>query len=194
MSKTAIRLQIKTELKSLSRAEIEKKSAAIARRLFHWKAWPESEILLSYLSLATEVNTAPIIVRAYQDGKTVFAPRLNGAELAFHEIKSLGQASVPHPYGMLEPPARLPVFPPALAPERRALVLVPGLGFDRGKNRLGRGKGFYDRFLSGVAAHYRRENFFFMGICFHVQLLSAVPHTPSDVAMDAVLTENEFVE
>jgi len=84
---------------------------------------------------------------------------------------------------VLEPDPSLPLLLPEALGER-TLVLVPGLGFDAAGGRLGRGKGYYDRFLAklglGAAA---------VGICFEAQLLPEIPMDRSDVRVGYLCTE-----
>lgn len=70
--------------------------------------------------------------------------------------------------------------------EEIELIVVPGVAFDRRLNRLGRGKGYYDRLLSTLQARK-------VGICFDFQLKDAIPTEPFDRKMDAILTEKETI-
>jgi 5-formyltetrahydrofolate cyclo-ligase len=63
---------------------------------------------------------------------------------------------------------------------------VPGIAFDRKMNRLGRGKGYYDRFLSKISAPK-------IGICFDFQLLDKIPAESTDIKMDYIVSENELI-
>ncbi len=194
MSKTGIRSAITLKLKSLPPVQVRNFSSAIAEKLFSLRQWREADGLLAYMSMEREVNTRPVIVRALAAGKRVYLPRVDGASIVFHSIRHLSEVSVPHAYGMLEPCPGLPRLELPFPPGMSALVLVPGLAFDREKNRLGRGKGYYDRFLSEFAARGVRANGYFLGLGFSVQLLPSVPHSEADVKMDAVLTEKELVD
>ena len=75
-----------------------------------------------------------------------------------------------------------------VAPAEIDLLLVPGLAFSRAGGRLGRGGGFYDRFLSEV--HPRAVK---LGVCFHVQLFPELPLEAHDCAMDQIVTEAEVI-
>ena len=66
------------------------------------------------------------------------------------------------------------------------LIIIPGVAFDRKKNRMGRGKGYYDRFLSKMKAPK-------MGICFEFQLFDDIPNDENDVKMDYIVSENELI-
>jgi 5-formyltetrahydrofolate cyclo-ligase len=74
------------------------------------------------------------------------------------------------------------------------VILVPGLAFDRQGNRLGRGKGFYDKFLEGDLEVSTDMDRIKIGICFHDQLVNEVPVDSNDVPVDFILTDKEIVE
>jgi 5-formyltetrahydrofolate cyclo-ligase len=193
MSKNKTRADINSKLKLISPASKLMMSAAIAERLFDTAEWRTAAFVLAFMSLPEEVDTRPILERAFLTEKQVYVPRMEGEALVFHRIFDSSEASVRHAYGMLEPDvtrSRLEWPAPAAL---ETLVIVPGLAFDRGRNRLGRGKGYYDRFLRGLDTGHGRGQTFIIGLCFHEQLLEAVPHTADDVGMDAVLTDREII-
>ncbi len=82
--------------------------------------------------------------------------------------------------------------PLALRGGTRILVATPGLAFDRAGNRLGRGKGYYDRFLAGARGALGRD-ITAIGLGFSEQLVEEVPHTERDQRLDGVVTERESV-
>jgi 5-formyltetrahydrofolate cyclo-ligase len=96
-------------------------------------------------------------------------------------VTSLDEGIAPGRHGLREP-----VGGTVIDPKDLGVVIVPGLAFDERGNRLGRGGGFYDRFLATTPA-------FRIGVCFEVQLASSVPAGPLDVPMDAVVTERRVI-
>jgi 5-formyltetrahydrofolate cyclo-ligase len=102
-------------------------------------------------------------------------PRHEGKTLSFHPISALGEL-IPGRFGIREPA-------PGPSPNQLDLIVVPGLAFSAEGNRLGRGAGFYDRFLATVP-----QTTFKIGVCFEFQLVSSIPHEPHDVTMDAVVS------
>jgi 5-formyltetrahydrofolate cyclo-ligase len=193
MTKTKLRKEMKKKLAGLPGEEAAAKSAAILSRLLATQAWLNSELVLCYISMSGEVETSRIIAEAFRSGKLVFAPRCGGSALVFHKIESIADASALHPYGMNEPEPELPQFPDRISAGITALVIVPGLAFDREKNRLGRGKGFYDRYLRELSEKYNRGSFIFAGICFHLQLCDEIPVAAQDVPMDLVISDQDLV-
>ncbi len=134
-----------------------------------------------FLSLPLEVETAPIVLRAWQDHKRVLAPKVSWSQRRMLpvEIRSLSDDVVVSDLGIREPASGIP-FPISLID----LVIVPGLGFDEFGNRLGRGRGFYDRFLAhpefrGVSC----------ALALEAQMTPAVPVGPLDRHVDMLVTD-----
>jgi 5-formyltetrahydrofolate cyclo-ligase len=102
-------------------------------------------------------------------------PRREGKTLSFHPISALAEL-IPGRFGIREPA-------PSQIPKQLDLIVVPGLAFSTEGNRLGRGAGFYDRFLATVP-----QTTFKVGVCFEFQLVPAIPHEPHDITMDAIVS------
>ena len=134
-----------------------------------------------FLSLPTEVDTSHLVLRAWQDRKRVLAPKVswNQRRMLPVEIRSLTDDLAVSGMGVREPVAGIP-YPVSMID----LVVVPGLGFDEYGNRLGRGRGFYDRFLAhpefkGTAC----------ALAFEEQVTSSIPVGPLDRRVDLLVTE-----
>ncbi len=121
------------------------KSLRVCHRLFEQPEYIKSEVIMVFLSLPTEPDTSALVLRAWQDRKRVLAPKVswNQRRMLAMEIRSLTDDLIVTPMGIREPVTGIP-FPTSLID----LVIVPGVAFDEFGNRLGRGRGFYDRFLS----------------------------------------------
>jgi 5-formyltetrahydrofolate cyclo-ligase len=167
--------------------------------------WGEYATLLLFLSLKDEINTAPLLAAALGAGKKVFAPRIAGEALAFYRVFSAAGPWAKGPLGVREPALSrgaddgsglrdaaplgrtVPAPPARLSPaDFPALIVVPGLGFDRRGNRLGRGKGYYDRFLAALDKQGRR--FTSIGLCLEAQVLPEIPTESRDRQMDLLCT------
>lgn len=135
-----------------------------------------------YHAMADEVQTAAFI-RKWASRKTIYLPVICGDVLELHEYKA-DDALKPGVFGILEPlPVAVSEKP---TPE---LIVVPGVAFDRNLNRMGRGKGYYDKLLVEPELREARK----VGLCFHFQLVPEVPSCPNDIPMDLLVTDAGLV-
>jgi 5-formyltetrahydrofolate cyclo-ligase len=136
--------------------------------------------MMIYLSHAQEVDTTPIVLQAWQDRKKVVAPQVSweSRQMIPIEIRSLDDVAS-NQFGIREPVRGLPI-----PIELIALVIVPGLGFDPFGNRLGRGRGFYDRFLGK-----RKFNGTTCGFALEAQIVDSIPAGPHDVKVNMLVTD-----
>ncbi len=161
-----------------------------------------AEILLLFYPFGNEIPILPILNRAWQDGKQVALPRIRSEELEidFYLLNahdSLAEQLEEHPYGMLEPSAGLDFFDPVIDEdkendqhEQKIVALIPGLAFSKEGIRLGRGRGFYDRFLERLDA----IEIPLVGTCFSFQVEQEVPFEVHDRNVSYLLTENGLIE
>jgi len=143
-----------------------------------------------YVALAGkgELDPAPALEAMAARGARVAYPRVAGTDrpLTFHPAAT--GALVPGRFGLLEPPADAPAVPAASLD----LVVVPGVVFDPDGGRVGFGGGFYDRTFAGAAlAGARRPPL--VGLCFDLQIVARCPAAPTDVRVDAVVTESRVL-
>lgn len=187
--KRKLRKDIRTKLACLPPEEIIQKSKIITEKITRLTEWRDAEIILLYLPMKCEVNTLDLIHTAIAEGKEVAVPRMRrGNIMYFHFIENVDGPWQEHEYGIKEPHPDLPVLEPKNCSDRKLFMVVPGLAFDRSCNRLGRGKGFYDRYLSMGC-----ENLRAYGICFDYQLVDKVPTSDHDQKVDGVVTEKEII-
>ena len=138
----------------------------------------QASTLLLYCGMGTEPDTLRLLPPLLDRGKQVGLPRcLPGNRMEVRLVQTNSRL-IRHPYGMLEPDPACP----ALSPGEIQLALVPGLAFDRSGGRLGRGGGYYDRWLTGFSG-------LTAALCRDAQLVDAVPRLPHDLGVDLVLTE-----
>jgi len=153
------------------------------------------QTIFTFLSTPHEIDTSPLIRYALASGMTVAAPRIHGASLAFHALASADGPFATGPYGLKEPSGTAPrLFPPSgpgCEPHFPLLVLVPGLAFSRSGHRIGRGGGYYDRFLSSLLAAYpdKRHLITIAGAAWSFQIVDSVPVEKHDIAVDCLYTE-----
>ncbi len=182
-SKQSLRSVVRARLATLTADMQRERSAAIAERLSRDPAFAEAAAVLLYLPMRTEVDPTAITERAWALGKRVAVPRVDRQEHGIRpvELRGLDEPMEKDAVGVRVPARRRPVSAAAID-----LVVTPGLAFDDGGRRLGRGGGYYDRFLREQPVSGR-----VCGIAFDLQRVEEVPADPSDVAMDMVVTDRE---
>ncbi len=154
-------------------------------------AWRGARLVLAFLSMPTELDTAPLLEAALAEGKRVACPRIVGPEIEFVEL-SEGWIDWPRDrWGIPTPPAAAPALGPSAIAATPTLALVPGLAFDGEGGRLGRGKGYYDRFLASVAAARAALGggaapFAAVGLGYRGQLVPRVPMDERDSPLDGL--------
>ncbi|KAF7241458.1 5-formyltetrahydrofolate cyclo-ligase [Varanus komodoensis] len=152
-----------------------------------------SQRIAVFLSMPDEVQTDEIIKDIFQQGKECFIPRYKpgGNHMDMVKLASYEEiACLPLTPWNIHQPAENDVREEALsAPEGLDLILMPGLGFDKTGNRLGRGKGYYDTYLSRCMLHPRGKPYT-IALAFKEQLCDMVPVSKGDVKVDEILFEN----
>ncbi len=185
-AKAELRTHVNATLRALSSEDISRRSSEIHKRLFATTFWREAKSIYCFVSLSREVQTAEIRSTSLSHGKLLALPRVVGDELQFHVVERDDQPLERSSLGIYEPPQELPHAEPS--EHAPVLVVVPGIAFDPSCYRLGRGRGYYDRFLGRY-----RSSLFALGVCFEEQLVEAVPRDDRDVRLDAVLTEQRVL-
>ncbi|NOY10193.1 MAG: 5-formyltetrahydrofolate cyclo-ligase [Spirochaetes bacterium] len=197
--KKIIRKRIVNLIKSRAEEELESLSMKISENAAALDAWKESDCILIFLSMRGEFNTEHLISRAQSEGKCIAVPRMEGKHINFHKIfnpdagynRDIYSNLVVNKFGIREPADDLPVVYPGDYPDNRFFVVLPGLAFDREKNRLGRGGGYYDRYIAELQKS--GKNYTLAGMCFSFQLINKIPSGIFDKKADIVVTEEEVI-
>ena len=182
--KSELRKQLDQTRRSLSREQVGQASLLIFE---HWRqhfmpAQLSHVHLFQSMLDRNEIDTAPFVdfVRSSLPGTQLVIPRVHGDEL-LHALFTPELRLEPTSWGVPEPVGDFQ----EVMPEAIDMVLVPMLGFDRHKHRLGYGRGYYDRFLSRT-----RRDCLKVGLCLELcRCEKALPSTESDVALDWIITE-----
>lgn len=175
MDKAAVRAQIRAKKRALTPTQIETASARLGALLAEHPLYQSAATVYGYLPFNQEVRTEPILRRALAEGKRIAVPKICAGELRFIYLDDLSRLS-PGYTGIPEPVDEGPV-----AHDPRALVLMPGLAFDRAGRRIGYGGGFYDRFLAREPEHPT------VALCYGFQLLNTLQTEEYDIPVDCVL-------
>lgn len=180
--KYLLRKQLRQGLLKIRGALRREKSQRIMARLLRSTYFKKAKTLLTYVAHPTEVETRTLIQSAFRLHKTVCAPRVDSRtrKIQVYEIKNLRNDLRLGAFGIREPKKRRGCL---TDPQALDLIVVPGLGFDRHGGRIGRGGGYFDRFLK-KATHAKK-----VGLAFREQLVKKVPMSRQDVRMDWVITD-----
>jgi len=188
MNKAEMRTAMTRLLRGLPAAGLAPRSARAAGLFAATRPWRDTGVVLCFLSMPHELDTTPLITAAREEGKAVAVPVIEAGEIRF-VVMAADPAGLPRDrWGIPVPDPSWPTLD--LARARRPLVAAPGLAFDRSGNRLGRGKGYYDRFLARARAEAPVAA---IGICFSEQLVPEVPHGDHDQPLDGVITDAEAI-
>lgn len=166
--------------KSYSKIVLYDLSAKILKQLEETELFRNASCVALYHALPGEVQTAGFIEK-WSLKKQILLPLVQGNDLCLlpYQGKESLKAGA---FGILEPTTSAS----SELENEIDLIIVPGIAFDRHLNRLGRGKGFYDRLLATL--HIPK-----IGICFDFQLRETIPTAPFDKKMDFVMTEKEVI-
>ena len=175
MDKRALRREISEKKRAMTAEQMERASAELAEKLFAHPAYRQAKALYGYLSYNQEVRTAAILERARRDGKRVAVPKVCGDEMRFIWLDD-PDAVAPGAYGIPEPVVDGPA-----AEDASALVLMPGLAFDRAGRRMGYGGGFYDKYLAAHPGHPT------IALCYRFQVLPHLETEAHDIPVDFVI-------
>lgn len=164
--------------RNLTAAEISEKSMKIQEFLFGFEKYQNAETVMLYLSAFKEPSTAEIVKAALKSKKRVIVPVSNteNETLTLSYINGFEELEK-GAYGILEPK----IIRPAAAADID-FILVPGIAFDYRGNRLGFGKGYYDKLLYNCGAEKT-------ALCYAFQLIEEIPSDAHDVPMNTIITE-----
>ena len=176
-AKSELRKIVKSRLAALSREQIFTAGEFAANLLQQTPGWNTFCSVLAFISMKDEIDTRPILETILNEGKLLFVPRVEGEDLVFYQTGQ-NNGNTGNPALILKPTD----FP--------ALVITPGLAFDRNFNRLGRGRSFYDRFFTALDGESR--DYTALGLCMDCQLVDKVPVDTWDKKIDMLLTESGF--
>lgn len=180
--KAALRREITQRLLSMTADDRHDKSLRACRRVTELEVFQHASTLMMYMPLPAEVDVTPVAMKCFQLGMTVCVPRVDWRrkDMSAVEVQRFDDSEMDiDDHGLRTPRDGRLVIPSLID-----LVILPGLAFDVRGNRLGRGGGYYDRFLSRVSRTTRR-----VAVCFDEQIVDAVPVINGDMRVDMVITD-----
>ena len=171
--KKVIRKQVFAARKAHTDQQIDDWSRKIAETVTALPEYSNSRRILAYADYNHEVMTKYIIEAAWNDGKEVAVPKVVGQYMVFYKLTDFAQLEKGY-FGIPEPARG------EIVQWEEALMIMPGVAFDRENHRVGYGGGFYDRYL---AAHPHPT----IALCYDFQLLPHLDAAAHDIPVDAVL-------
>jgi len=185
-SKIALRAWASSQRRALLQKDFFIRSRLIQARVLQFTEYLSARSVVLYASIQNEVMTEEIRDHALKHGKRIFYPKLGGgAAMELVRVKSVREL-VPGLLGIPEPSGEEP-FPDGCQDE--LFVFVPGLAFDLSGNRLGRGKGWYDRLLEKLGKKATA-----VGLAYDFQIVDQVPLEPWDKAVAYIFTETRIID
>jgi 5-formyltetrahydrofolate cyclo-ligase len=185
--KSVLRDNLLRKLLSLTQDELKRRSENVTTLLCSLSIYQKAKCIMGYYPLKGEVDILRLFWKALTTKRFCF-PVMDVAakSLKVYEVKDLETDFIKGPWGVMQPDTRK-------AKEVNIrdidLIITPGLAFDRKKNRLGRGAGFYDRFLKKINPPTIK-----VGVGFEFQILESLPTHPSfDEKVDIVVSEHFLV-
>ena len=174
--KQLVRDKMRSVRAGMNPEQVKKSSIQVMENLSKVKEFSDAGSVMFYLPLKNEVDISELVLKTIGSGKKVFVPVIRKDLILPAEISSLDGLKKGS-FGVSEP------GDPCFAdPEVLDVVVVPGIAFDGEGNRIGYGRGFYDRFLKKTEA-------FKIGLAYEIQVLDKIRAMPDDVKMDMVVTD-----
>lgn len=178
MEKNELRKIIRAEKKAVSLEEKLRRSEPIMRKVESLEQFQKADTILLYWSMDDEVQTHAFVERWYKS-KTILLPCVDGDDLRLRQYTGPDCMQAGEQFGIGEPTGE-----EFTSLDSIEMIMVPGIAFDRKNNRMGRGRGFYDRMLKSTPNAYK------VGVAFNFQLFDQIPVEPFDVAMNQVIVED----
>lgn len=204
--KKALRKEIRARMKVLDKETIQQQSQQVWDRLFALPEYQSAKSIGLFLSMPKgEINTDPVLMHAMDTGKKIYVPEVGkNFEQVHMELReviidgSVKKGEIFHKdwprnkWGIPEPPADMPNV--AAKPGDIDVLVVPGLAFDRRGDRLGQGKGYYDRFIARMCDESGKKKPFMVAVGLSAQVVDeSIPVAEYDRRMDMVLLPDEQI-
>jgi 5-formyltetrahydrofolate cyclo-ligase len=174
-------------LAEISDDQAAEKSKRACTNLISTKQFEEAGVIMFYLAMPKEADATGGIICSWEKGKTVVVPRVFWREKKMTAVRI---DSLEGDFAMERCGLRNPRSGDEVSEEKIDLIIVPGLAFDRRGNRLGRGGGYYDKFLAQPKLRAKK-----CGFCFAEQLLEQdnLAAGPQDIGVDLLITDKEII-
>lgn len=179
LDKNGLRKTYKDIRNQLEDSERFNKSTKIGTTLFNHPYYQKAKTIGFYVSLEEEVETILLIEESLKNRKRVCVPKVEGEDMKFYRITSLVDLKEGS-YNIFEP-----TTPYITRPNKMDLIIVPMIGFNKEKYRLGYGKGYYDRYLKDYKGHT-------IGLAFDDCLINEDFQDEYDIPLELIITEDRI--
>ena len=180
-SKKDIRKRVLEKRNCITDKEWEDKSRLICEKVVTHPFFLQADAIYCYVDYRSEAGTRRIIEKAWKLGKKVAVPKVLGDEMEFYYIQSY--EDLEEGYKGIREPKQTNV-----AYDEDVLVIMPGAAFDKTCNRIGYGKGYYDKYLQA------QPNYKTIAIAFELQMVESIPTEAHDICPDIIITEEKTYE
>lgn len=177
MDKQELRKQVRAAKREVPLEDKIRRSMPIMQQVGELALFRSAQTVLLYWSMDDEVYTHDFVNLWYKE-KCLLLPCVDGDDLLLRRYTGPDSLQPGPQFGIPEPTG--PVFDEL---DKIDMIIVPGVAFDKHNNRMGRGRGFYDRLLKTT------PNAVKVGVAFSFQLFDTIPTEPFDVPMDLVVVE-----
>lgn len=184
MTKEEIRKYIKSVIPTDEK--IKNESESICKKIIESKAFNDSPLVLSFMSMTDEVKVEKVNKACFDCKKTLALPKIIAGSnlMEYYTINESFKVSKGS-FGIIEPEAKKEnLISPQNLPYG-TLILVPGRAFTKDGKRLGRGKGFYDLWLSKIPLA-KKNRVHLAGVCLPQQIVEDIPLDEHDILMDSL--------
>ncbi|MGP1587432.1 MAG: 5-formyltetrahydrofolate cyclo-ligase [Treponemataceae bacterium] len=201
LQKIQLRLKIKEQLRSLNKDQYKKLNASIQKKILsanseiQYPFFKNAQDFAFFMPLETEPDIVPIIENYMKTGKNCYLPKvINDKNMKFFLLdnsKTLEEQVELGCFGIREPKIFLPEMNCSCF-----VIFVPALAFDLKFSRLGKGKGYYDKFLSSFKSKNNSNeisNLYKIGVCYDFQVFDKIPTEKFDIPMNAIVTEKSWI-
>lgn len=178
-SKKGIRKRVLDARNDITEKEWEEKSHCIYEKVVTHPFFLETDTIFCYVNFQKEVDTCRIIKEAWNLKKKVAVPKVEGDNMRFYYIQDFSELQSGY-RGILEP------LTDKEAEVEEGLVIVPGVAFDKNRNRIGYGKGYYDKYLS------QQSSLKTIAIAFDMQIVEKIPEEINDIRPNILITEEHI--
>ncbi|MBN3306189.1 MTHFS ligase, partial [Amia calva] len=188
-AKQTLRGDIKKKIAAIGDQEKLRQSRIVTQKLIQHPKYQSCERIAVFLSMHDEVQTEEIIEDIFRKGKECFIPKYQSKSSHMDMLKLTAAKdiqSLPITSWNIRQPGDDEQVEEALSAGGLDLILMPGLGFDRNGNRLGRGKGYYDTYLERCMKHPKGKPYT-IGLAFKEQICEAIPVGDNDIKIDEIL-------